>query len=239
MTPKRVYRIKDYTGKKFGLWTVLSFCERVKGTTVWLCKCECGNERRISRKYLQEGISTSCGCASIRKGKGWVKGYLGYIPLTQGLVAIVSAYRVEDLQRWNWHAVKKQSGWYACRHGDLSKGEERRVYMARYILGMGPSDKRHADHKNRRTLDNRDRNLRPATRRQSVVNRGIRWDSATRVNSIRRCKINGVFVGGYQVRLTHMGREIYLGAYDTIEEAAQVRDEVARKLHGEFYKIGE
>jgi hypothetical protein len=36
-----------------------------------------------------------------------------------------------------------------------------------------------------------------------------------------------------------MGRELYLGAYDTREEAVQVRDEVARKLHGEFYKTGE
>lgn len=235
MTPPKGY-YKDYTGKKFGLWTVLSFYERSKNTTVWLCKCECGKERPVSRKYLQEGISESCGCSYIRKG--WIKGYLGYIPLTKGLVAIVSAHRVEDLQRWNWHAVKKQSGYYACRHGILGQDVEKHVYMARYILGMDPSDKRHADHKNRRTLDNRDRNLRPATHRQSVVNRGVRWDSGTRVKSIRRCRVNGDFVGGYQVRLTHMGREIYLGAYDTIEEAVRVRDEAARKLHGEFATAG-
>jgi hypothetical protein len=160
MTPRKGY-YKDYTGKKFGLWTVLSFYERTKNTTVWLCECECGAKRPVSRKYLQEGISESCGCSYIRKG--WVKGYLGYIPLTNGLVAIVSAHRVEDLQRWNWHAVKKQSGWYACRNGIPGKDKERRIYMARYILGMDPSDKHEGDHRNRRTLDNRDRNLRPAT----------------------------------------------------------------------------
>lgn len=65
------------------------------------------------------------------------------------------------------------------------------------------------------------------------------WDSVTRVKSVRRCKVNGVFVGGFQARLTHLGREIYLGAYDTIEEAVKVRDEVALKLHGEFYTTGE
>jgi len=236
MTPRKGY-YKDLTGEKFGLWTVLSFCECTSRGTVWMCECECGKKQRVRSRNLQDGISKSCGCAKPRKG--WIKGYLGYIPLANGLVAIASTYRVEDLQRWNWHAAKKQSGWYACRTGIPGKDKERRIYMARYILGMDPSDKRHADHKNRRTLDNRDRNLRPATRRQSVVNRGIRWDSVTRVKSIRRCKINGVFVGGYQVRLTHMGRELYLGAYDTIEEAARVRDEAARKLHGEFYKTGE
>jgi hypothetical protein len=98
MTPLSRY-YKDYTGKRFGLWTVLSFHERTKHTTVWLCRCDCGTVKPVSRKYLQEGISESCGCSYIRKG--WIKGLLGYIPLTKGQVAYVSAYRVEDLQRWN------------------------------------------------------------------------------------------------------------------------------------------
>jgi hypothetical protein len=33
MTPRKAY-YKDYTGKKFGLWTVLSFYEYTKGCTV-------------------------------------------------------------------------------------------------------------------------------------------------------------------------------------------------------------
>jgi len=234
MTPRKGY-YKDYTGRKFGLWTVLSFHERVNNTTMWLCRCDCGTVRSVSRKYLQEGISESCGCSYTRKG--WIKGYLGFIPLTRGMVAIVSAHRVADLQRWNWHAVKKQAGWYACRPGIKGQDAEKHVYMARYILGMGPTDKRHADHKNRRTLDNRDRNLRPATHNQSQANKGVRRDSATGVKGVRRCKVNGEYVGGSQARIVHNKKEIYLGSYPTLDEARQVRNKAALKLHGEFAAI--
>ena len=111
--------------------------------------------------------------------------------------------------------------------------------MARYILGMDPSDKHEGDHRNRRTLDNRDRNLRPATHNQSQTNKGVRRDSYTGFKGIRRCKAKGSFVGRFQVRLTHMKVCLHLGTYDTIEEAVRVRDEVARKLHGEFATTGE
>jgi len=42
-----------------------------------------------------------------------------------------------------------------------------------------------------------------------------------------------------QVRLTHMRVCMYLGTYDTIEEAVKIRDEAALKLHGEFATTGE
>jgi hypothetical protein len=187
---------------------------------------------------MQDGISKSCGCAAIRKGKGWIKGYVGYIPLTKGMVAAVSVHRVADLQRWNWYVVKKKGLYYAYRNGDRSKGEGK-ISMARYILGMDYTDKREGDHRNRCTLDNRDRNLRPATRNQSQTNKGVRRDSYTGFKGIRRCKAKGSFVGRFQVRLTHMGVCLHLGTYDTIEEAVKARDEVALKLHGEFATTGE
>jgi hypothetical protein len=44
-------------------------------------------------------------------------------------------------------------------------------------------------------------------------------------------------MGRFQVRIVHMGVEIYLGTYDTVEDAKKARDEVALKLHGEFADI--
>jgi len=237
MTPPKGY-YKDLVGMEFNAWTVLSFCEHIKGTTVWLCKCKCGEERRVKSSNLHNGASKHCGC--MKKRKGWIKGYVGYIPLTKGMVAAVSIHRIEDLQRWNWYVVKKDGNYYAYRNGVKSQGEsKRKVSMARYILGMDPSNKHEGDHRNRRTLDNRDRNLRPATHNQSQANKGVRRDSYTGFKGIRRCKAKGSFVGRFQVRLTHMRVCMYLGTYDTIEEAVKIRDEAALKLHGEFATTGE
>lgn len=50
-------------GQKFGRWTVL---EKVKvegkKETYWLCRCDCGIERKVLGKNLRNGRSTSCGC---------------------------------------------------------------------------------------------------------------------------------------------------------------------------------
>lgn len=55
--------IKDMIGKQFGRWTVLADagvsteCHRLL-----LCRCDCGNERKIRGTSLRSGGSQSCGC---------------------------------------------------------------------------------------------------------------------------------------------------------------------------------
>lgn len=49
----------DEAGKKYGCWTVL---EQVGGPNHWLCRCECGTEKRIPGGNLRSGMSTNCGC---------------------------------------------------------------------------------------------------------------------------------------------------------------------------------
>ena len=68
----------DLTGKKFNRWTVLSKATRPKTTqnsgTYWLCQCECGTQRVVWGKSLQDGSSKSCGCL---KGEKLVKDLTG------------------------------------------------------------------------------------------------------------------------------------------------------------------
>lgn len=49
----------NLTGKRFGRLTVISFDESSKK---WLCKCDCGNQKLVSRCHLMDGHSRSCGC---------------------------------------------------------------------------------------------------------------------------------------------------------------------------------
>lgn len=56
---------KDYNllGKRFGRWTVIKHCGTDKWkSNIWLCRCDCGNERTLSSHNLRMGYSKSCGC---------------------------------------------------------------------------------------------------------------------------------------------------------------------------------
>lgn len=52
----------DYTGRRFGKLTVLSYAgKNKKGDKTWNCQCECGKQKVITSKSLQSGTQ-SCGC---------------------------------------------------------------------------------------------------------------------------------------------------------------------------------
>jgi hypothetical protein len=58
--------------------TVIGLCENDKnGKICYLCKCKCGNERKVRRSYLLSGRTKSCGCgktkASSETGKRTIK----------------------------------------------------------------------------------------------------------------------------------------------------------------------
>lgn len=60
---KREAGEKDLIGKRFGRLEVLEFVEHDKHHhSVWRCRCDCGNEKNVSRLSLVKGSCQSCGC---------------------------------------------------------------------------------------------------------------------------------------------------------------------------------
>ena len=57
----------DIAGSHVGLWTVIECAGSRNGYSVWLCRCECGAERIVSRKNLRGGKAYSCGCTKAGK----------------------------------------------------------------------------------------------------------------------------------------------------------------------------
>jgi len=53
----------DLTGKKFGRLLVIKrvYPNKFKHP-IWLCKCDCGNEKTVSGDNLRTGKTQSCGC---------------------------------------------------------------------------------------------------------------------------------------------------------------------------------
>lgn len=57
------HNIVDLTGQKFGRWLVVKQMPPRRKMSMWLCRCECGNERIIHCGALRSGKSTQCiGC---------------------------------------------------------------------------------------------------------------------------------------------------------------------------------
>lgn len=58
-------------GATFGDWTVLNFVRLSKhNANLWLCKCNCGNERQVIASNLRTGKSLCCGCRKLKTKHG-------------------------------------------------------------------------------------------------------------------------------------------------------------------------
>ena len=161
------------------------------------------------------------------------------IPLTRGLVAVVSAeaYSLVRDYRWcaQWNRCTKSFYAYRNRLTGEPTGPTRvgmHVSVVRPLHGML------VDHVNHDTLDNRSCNLRPCTHSQNMQNRrsfafasgtslfkGVSWNKKDRR---WRAQIMAPSPTGGD------GTKLFLGNYTREEDAARAYAEAARVLHGEF-----
>lgn len=83
--------MKNLTGQKFGLLTVVSAAlfrsrkpampgeKRGPHNRNVLCQCECGNTLNVRADHLRNGRTRSCGCLSIEIARArWINGGAGY-----------------------------------------------------------------------------------------------------------------------------------------------------------------
>jgi hypothetical protein len=97
-----------------------------------------------------------------------------------------------------------------------------------YVHGRWPSEQ--IDHINHITSDNRIANLREATRSQNSANCGPRRNN----KSGKRGVIFLRQTGKWRASIRKDKRRIYLGCFDTVEEAHASYAAAAREIHGEF-----
>lgn len=88
-----------------------------------------------------------------------------------------------------------------------------------YMIGRFP--KHDVDHVNGNRTDNRWANLREVSRRENMMNVGVRSNSTTGVTGVSRRKDTGKYVAYVDV----MGKRTRLGNFDTLAEAKAARAE--------------
>jgi hypothetical protein len=59
---------KDFTNQRFGRLTAINYVGKNKSNhSLWLFKCDCGNEKILSINPVQQGHTKSCGCLNQEK----------------------------------------------------------------------------------------------------------------------------------------------------------------------------
>jgi hypothetical protein len=152
------------------------------------------------------------------------------IHLTQGKSAVVDAADYERLSRWQWfaHFDKKINKWYAMRSQRID-GNLSYVYMHREIMGAAASEE--VDHANGDGLDNRRSvNLRIATHRQNLANRGPQRNNTSGYKGVTWNKQ----LRRWCAQIHIAGKHLHLGVFDIAEDGARAYDTAAREHFGEF-----
>lgn len=154
------------------------------------------------------------------------------IPLTKGLVAIVSPEDYGRLAEYKWHSARHGRSIYAqTGTGSKKAGKRKRHLVMMHRMVMGVEDDRYVDHQNHNGLDNRPTNLRIATWAENCWNkRKPLGESSSQFKGVMWDKRRSI----WQVMMGYKGKKIFIGYFNDEEEAARAYDAMAKKLYGEF-----
>lgn len=155
-----------------------------------------------------------------------------FIPLTKGQVAIVDLKHYERFSKYCWqaHWSKDTQTFYAQRRGPNSEGKMVCISMHREVMGV--SD-RHTlvDHRERsKTLDNREANLRIATRTENGRNSKIRKNNRSGLKGVCLHAVNKKWTA----KISLNGKSKYLGSFPTKELASEAYQAAIKEHYGEF-----
>lgn len=139
---------------------------------------------------------------------------------------IIDTEDLEKIKKCTWYGKKGKWDQYAR---GMINGKE--IKLHRLIMGV-TDPKKHVDHKNGNTYDNRKENLRIVTNSENHMNQKLRKDNKLGIKGV--CYRDKKYI----CRISK-GEYHYNKTFETKEEAVKEYNKKAKELFGEYAKFSE
>lgn len=234
-------RVVDLTGQKFNKLTVV---KRVSDhiqpsgqhSTMWLCRCDCGNEVVVRGSHLKNEKTKSCGCLhgeNLEKYGKNNKKYNTYDLTGKYGIGYTSKGEEFYFDLEDYDKIKDYC-WLINSYGYVVTSEagnnKKKILMHRLITNC--QNEFDIDHKYGKETrnDNRKSNLRIATESQNMMNRNLSTRNKSGVVGVSWTTVYNKWLANIMLN----GKNIHLGYFDKFEDAVQARKEAEDKYFGEF-----
>ena len=207
-------KVKNLTGKKFGKLTVIKRIFPNKNRkAVWQCRCDCGKITDVQSSCLLNGNTRSCGClrgGKITHGKTNTPIY----NIWKGMLQRCYYKKHKHYKDYGGRGIQVDSKW--------------KNSFEAFFTDMG-------DRPEGLTIDRINvngnyckANCRWATRTQQARNQRVRKNNKTGHRGVNWMKE----YHRYQVRINANGKEIHLGYFTNLQDAAEARRQGEIKYWG-------
>ena len=220
------HNYEDISGNKYGRLTPIKYNIN---TGKWLCLCDCGNKKEVKSSSLKLGRTVSCGCYGhemrIQNKKKNTYDLTGDYGIGYDENGNKFLFDLEDYEKI------KDYYWTKNKHGYIESSiNNRKTLLSRLVMGVTEYDFKtnlvdHIHGKETR-YDNRKSNLRIATSKQNNRNRGL--------SSRNTSGVTGVVFERQRNKWRANIMHLFLGRFDTKEEAIAARKAAEEKYYGEY-----
>lgn len=230
----RKYDLTNQIGQILGIWKILEL-DKEKSQQKRYYKCQCTHCGAIVSKredHLCNGFVVYCQRCNFPLY--YPNPYETFGTTTKVYSTDKTDYFLCDTD-W-WESVGKQYCW--CKSFERANARDwnaiknkKHLQLSRFIMQAPKGFV--VDHINHDIRDNRKQNLRIATYRENMGNRGKMPYNTNEYKGITayKTKTQGI---RYRARIRYKGKQLNLGTYSTPEEAAKAYNAKAIEVFGEF-----